>query len=265
MKPLIHAELRRLLATRMWLGTLLAAALLGGGLVGLLALVGPENFDPPMPGLHTEAGVRAVLGFLGYTAFIPAAIGTLAVTSEYRHRTINFTFLYSPGRWRVLAAKLVVYGFAGMIYGLVLSVTAAVSLFGAAAARGLSLGLPAGTIVELLARLAVAMVAYTVLGVGMGALIRHQIPALFVVVGYLYGAELLLIMIPGVRELYPWLPGGATAALTDFTAVADAMAQQLSSEPVRLLSPLAGALVLLGYTALASGVALVKPLRRDVA
>ncbi|MEU6711485.1 ABC transporter permease [Nonomuraea sp. NPDC046802] len=264
MKPLIHAEFRRLLATRLWLGTLLVAALFGGGLIGLLALVGPENFDPPMPGLHTEAGVRAVLGFLGFTAFVPAAVGSLAVTSEYRHRTINFTFLYAPDRWRVLAAKLITYGFAGMIYGLVLSGTAAVSLFGAAAARGISLGLPAATIVELLGRLAVAMVAYTVLGVGMGALIRHQIAALCVVIGYLYGAELLLIMIPGVRDLYPLLPGGATAALTDFTAVADALAQQLSSEPVQLLSPLAGALVLLGYTALASTAALLHPMRRDI-
>ncbi|MER6946006.1 ABC transporter permease [Nonomuraea sp. NPDC000554] len=264
MRPLIHAEFRRLLATRMWLGTLLVAALLGGGLIGLLAIVGPENFQPPMPGLHTEAGVRAVLGFLGFTAFIPAAIGTLAVTSEYRHRTINFTFLFAPDRWRVLAAKLITYGLAGMVYGLVLSGSAAVALFGAAATRGVSLGLPAGTIVELLARLAVAMVTYMVLGVGMGALIRHQVAALGVVIGYLYGGELLLVMIPGVRNLYPWLPGGATAGLTDFTAVSDALAQQLSSEPVRLLPPVAGALVLLGYTALAIAVALVKPMRRDV-
>ncbi|GII60899.1 ABC transporter permease [Sphaerisporangium krabiense] len=264
MTPLIRAEVRRLLATRMWLGALLAAALLGGGLIGLLAVVGPENFQPPMPGLHTEAGVRAVLGFLGFTAFVPAALGTLAVTSEYRHRTVNFTFLFVPGRWRVLAAKLVTYGLAGMVYGLVLSGTAALALFGAAAARGVDLGLPAGTIGGLLARLAVAMVAYTVLGVGMGALIRHQVAALCVVVGYLYGAELLLMTIPGVRHLYPWLPGGATSALTDFTAVADALSQQLASEPVRLLSPQAGALLLLGYTVLASAFALLKPMRRDV-
>ncbi|MFC4118002.1 ABC transporter permease [Nonomuraea zeae] len=265
MKPFIHAEFRRLLATRMWLGTLLVAALLGGGLIGVLGIAGPENFQPSMPGLHTEAGVRAVIGFLGFTAFVPAAIGTLAVTSEYRHRTVNFTFLFAPDRWRVLAAKLITYGVAGVVYGLVLSGTAAVALFGAAAARGVTLGLPAAAVVELLARLGVAMAAYTVLGVGLGALIRNQVAALCVVIGYLYGGELLLVMIPGVRELYPWLPGGATAALTDFTAVADALAQQLAGEPVQLLSPLAGALILLGYTALASAAALLKPLRRDVA
>ncbi|MFI7469322.1 ABC transporter permease [Nonomuraea sp. NPDC049646] len=265
MSGFVRAEFRRLLATRMWWGLPLTAVLLGGGLIGLLAVVGPENFEPPMPGLDTEAGVRAVLGFLGFTAFVPAAVGTLAVTSEYRHRTVNFTFLFAPDRWRVLVAKLVAYAVAGLAYGLVLAGAAGAALFGVAAARGAELGLPAGTIVALLARLGVAMAVYVVLGVGVGALIRNQVAALCVVIGYLYGGELALIMIPGVRELYPWLPGGATSALTDFTAVADALAAQLSSEPVRLLSPAAGALALLAYAALASAAAVLRPLRRDVA
>ncbi|GAA2079079.1 ABC transporter permease [Actinomadura alba] len=264
MRRLIKAEFRRLLATRMWLVTLLVAALLGGGLIGMMTIVGPENFDPPMPGLQTEAGVRSVLGMLGFTAFVPAAIGTLAVTSEYRYRTVNFTFLFAPHRWQVLTAKLVTYGVAGMLYGLVLTGTAAVAFFGAVAARGVSLGMPTGTVIELLARIAVAMVAYTVLGVGMGALIRNQTAALCVVIGYLYAGEMLLMMIPGINLVYPWLPGGATASLTDFTAVADAMSQQLSTDPVHLLSPVAGAMVLMGYTALASAAAVLRPMRRDI-
>ncbi|MEE3919207.1 hypothetical protein V2I01_15160 [Micromonospora sp. BRA006-A] len=72
---LLRAELRRVLATRMCTGLLLTAVALGGGLVGLMALVGPENFDPPMPGLHTEEGLRSILGILGFTAFVPAAAG----------------------------------------------------------------------------------------------------------------------------------------------------------------------------------------------
>ncbi|XVQ06731.1 ABC transporter permease [Spirillospora sp. CA-255316] len=264
MNGLIKAEFRRLLATRMWWGVLLVGGLLGGGLIGMLTLVGPENFDPPMPGLHTEQGVRAILGFLGYTALVPAAVGTLAVTSEYRHRTINFTFLFAPRRWQVLVAKLVAHGAAGALYGLVLTTTAAVAFFGAAAARGVTLGMPAASIIELLARIGLAMVAYTVLGIGMGALIRNQVAALAVVIGYLYAGEVLLMTIPGVRHLYPWLPGGAAAALTDFTAVADALSQQLSTDPVHLLSPVAGLLVLLGYTAVASAAAVLSPMRRDI-
>jgi ABC-type transport system involved in multi-copper enzyme maturation permease subunit len=264
MTVLIRAEFRRLLATRMWRWLLLAAVLVGGGLMGAMALVGPENFEPPMPGLETEAGIRSILGILGYTAFLPAAVGTLAVTSEYRHRTAAVTFLFAPRRWRVLAAKLATYGVAGLAYGLLLAGTAAAALFAVAAIRGLPLGLPAGTVLELLARIGLAMVVYLLIGVGVGALLRNQVAALSVVIGYLYLGEPLLMMIPGAGALYPVLPGGATAALTDFTYLADAMSQEVGSAAVQLLPPAAGALVLTGYALAACLIAVILPMRRDI-
>ncbi|MBE1537518.1 hypothetical protein [Actinomadura algeriensis] len=127
MNRLVEAEFRRLLATRARLWILLLGGLVGGGIVGLMAVVGPENFDPPMPGLHTAEGVRSVLGVLGYTAVVPAAVGTLAMASQYRHRTADVTFLFAPRRGRVLAAKLLVHGTAGAAYGFVLAGTAAVA------------------------------------------------------------------------------------------------------------------------------------------
>ncbi|GAA3222404.1 ABC transporter permease subunit [Dactylosporangium siamense] len=264
MRHLVKAEIRRLLATRVWTGLLLAATLLGGGLMGAMALVGPEHFDPPMPGLDTEAGVRSILGILGYTAFVPAAAGTLAVTSEYRHGTAAVTFLFAPRRWQVLAAKLATYGGAGLAFGLVLAGTAAAALFGVAAARGVPLGLPAGTVLGLLARIGLAMVGYLLIGVGVGALLRSQVTALCAVIGYLYLGEPLLMMIPGVNTLYPVLPGGAMAALTGFTYLADAVSQELGSTAVRLLPPAAGALLLTGYALAAAAIAVVLPMRRDV-
>ncbi|MER7276731.1 ABC transporter permease [Dactylosporangium sp. NPDC000244] len=264
MNRLIKAEFRRLFATRMWSGLLFAAVLLGGGLMGAMALVGPENFDPPVPGLDTETGIRSILGILGYTAFVPAAVGTVAVTSEYRHRTAAVTFLFAPRRWQVLAAKLATYGVAGLAYGLILAGTGAAALFTVAAARGVPLGLPTGTIVALLARIGLAMVVYLLIGIGVGALVRNQIAALAVVIGYLYMGETLLMMIPGVNRLYPVLPGGATASLTDFTYLADAMSQELGSSAVQLLPPAAGALLLLAYALAAASVAVVIPMRRDI-
>ncbi|GCB44684.1 ABC transporter permease [Streptomyces sp. NL15-2K] len=264
MKNLVKAEFRRLTATRLWLGALLAATVFGGGMVGLLTLAGPENFDPPLPALDTEEGARSVLGFLSYTVFIPAALGTMAVTAEYRHRTANFTFVFAPRRWQVLAAKLVTYGIAGMLYGLVVTGTAGLGFFGAAAARGVTLGMEPSEVLLLLLRLAVAMAVYTLLGVGMGALIRNQIVALAVVVGYLYMGEMILMAIPGVNALYPVLPGGATASLTGFTYVADALAEQTSTSPISLLSPVGGGLLLAGYALVAVCIALLVPMRRDV-
>lgn len=264
MRHLVKAEIRRLLATRVWTGLLLAAVLIGGGLTGVMALAGPENFDPPMPGLDTEAGIRSVLGILGFTAFVPAAAGALAVTSEYRHRTAAVTFLFAPRRGRVLAAKLATFSVAGLIYGLLLAGTAAAALFAVTAARGVPLGLPAGTVLGLLGRIGLAMLVYLLIGAGVGALLRDQVAALCVVIGYVYLGEPLLMSIPGVNTLYPVLPGGATAALTDFTYVADAVSRELGTDPVALLSPAAGALLLTGYALAAATIAVLLPMRRDI-
>ncbi|GEB52747.1 MULTISPECIES: ABC transporter permease [Streptomyces] len=264
MNHVIKAEFRRLTATRMWLWALVAAVGFGGGLVGLLTAVGPENFDPPMPALESQEGVRSLLGVLGFTVFVPAALGTLAVTSEYRHRTATFTFLFTPRRWQVLAGKLVTFTAGGMVYGLVLTGTAALGLFGAAAARGATVGMDTAEVLLLLLRLAVTMAVYTLLGVGLGALIRNQIVALAVVVGYLYMGELILLMIPGVNIVYPLLPGGATASLTSFTYIADALAEKMSTDAASLLSPVGGGLLLAGYALVAAVLAVLVPMRRDV-
>jgi ABC-2 type transport system permease protein len=260
---MIAGEVKRLLSTRIWLwGTL--AALASGGFVALLALVGPENFQPPLPPLRTEDGTRALLGMVVVTTIIPAMLGTTAITSEYRHQTITITYLFVPRRWAVLAAKLGVYAMAGLLYGLIAVTALGLGLVGAAAVHGTTLGLPVGTVVLLLLRISLAMAVYMVLGVAVGALLRNQIAAVLTVGIYLYVVETALLVVPGVHVVYPFLPGGATAGLTGFTYLADATAQQTGTV-THLLSAPVGALVLLAYVLVASAVAVAVPLRRDVA
>lgn len=264
MSRLVKAELRRLFATRIWQVGLLCAVVCGGGLVGLLTLLGPENFQPPMPGVDTETGVRTILGMVGFTVFVPGVLGTLAVPSEYRHRTVTYTFLFAPRRWHVLTAKLVTYAAAGLTYGVVLTGSAGAALYAGAAVHGLTPGPSTGTILELLSRLALTMAVYVLIGAGVGALVRNQVAALLVVVGYLYMGETLLSMIPWVNQLYPLLPGGATAALNGFTYVTDTMATELGTTSIGLLSPMGGGLLLAGYAVAAAALAVAVPMRRDV-
>lgn len=264
MIPLVKAELRRLLSTWLWLGALVTAIVAGGGLVGLLGLLGPQNLQPPMPGLDTAAGVRSVLGVLTFTVLMPTVFGTIAMTSEYRHGTIGLTFQFAPRRWTVLTAKLVAFAIGGTCYGLAAATSAGFALYGTTALRGVTVGLEPLTVIELLLRIAVTMAVYTVLGAGIGALLRNQVAALGVVVGYLYIGELAILAIPGVNIVYPYLPGGATAALNDFVYLTESMAQQTGNTISPLVSATAGALILAGYSALAAILAIAFPLRRDV-
>jgi ABC-2 type transport system permease protein len=126
------------------------------------------------------------------------------------------------------------------------------------------LGLPTGEIVVTLLRVAVTMTVYTVLGVAFGALLRNQVAALLVVVAYFYLGEFALLLIPGVNAVYAYLPGGASAALTGFTYLAEATANQTGGAAAELLSTPTAALVLLGYAVVAAAIAIAVPLRRDV-
>lgn len=261
----LHAELLRLSATRLPLWTLLCAVLCGGGLAVLLSLIGPESADPPMPGLDTAEGVGTVLGLGGLMLFVPVLLGTVAVTAECRHRTIGTSFLVEPHRERVLGAKLAAYALLGLGYGLVSSLVSGLAVVLGAALHGQRLGVPPGELAWILLQLALAAAVHMVLGVGIGALARHQLLAIGIVLGYFQLLEHLLMLIPGVSAVHPFLPGGAAAALTRFTYVADAVSAQTAVASSPLLPPLLGALVLLGYAALAAGAAVLLPLRRDLA
>lgn len=260
----VRSELIKLAALRLVLWTALLAAGCGVVLTGLLALIGPENATPPMPGLDTVEGVEIVLGLPSVLLFVPALIGTIAVTSEYRHRTIGATFLGEPRRGRVLGAKLAVYAIIGVMYGVISSAASGVALFAGAAARGVAIAVPTGQILTVLLQLVLASAVYMVLGVSIGALARNQLLAVGIVLGYFYLLEFVLMMIPGVNGVYHLLPGGATASLTGFSFLVDALAEQTSLGAANLATPMAGAGILLAYAGIAGLLAVLIPLRRDL-
>ncbi|HEY1104653.1 MAG TPA: ABC transporter permease, partial [Agromyces sp.] len=186
MIALVRGELAKLLATRLPVATLLVALGCGLGFTALLALAGPGNSTPPLPGIESAEGVGLVVGMGGLLLFVPALIGTIAVTGEYRHRTIGTTFLTVPRRGRVLVAKLLVFGGLGLAYGVVAGVGTAGALVASAAVRGVTLGVPAGALAVMLGQLVAAAAVYAVLGVAIGALARHQLLAVGIVLGYFY-------------------------------------------------------------------------------
>jgi hypothetical protein len=265
MNNLIRGEFVRWFSTRLPLWSVVLAIIFGGGITALLSLVGPENANPPMPAVDTAEGVGIVVGLNAVMLFVPALIGCVAITSEYRHRTIGTTFLAAPRRTRVLGAKLVVYGILGLGYGLASSLAASLALYAGAALRGAQIGAPLQEVATLLGQLTVTAAIYTLIGVAIGALARHQLISIGIVLGYFYFLEYLLMIVPGINTVYPYLPGGATASLTRFTFLADTIATETAITAPALLSPAVAALVLLGYAAAAATVAVIAPLQRDLA
>ncbi|GGR72074.1 hypothetical protein J2S40_003088 [Nocardioides luteus] len=260
----VRGETVRLTRTRLPLWTLLTAAGCGGVLTGIVGLTGPENATPPMPGLDTVEGVSAVLSLLGVTLFAPALIGTVAITGEYRHRTVATTFLAVPKRGVVLTAKLLVYGALGLAYGLVLALSAVIGIYAGTVVNGIEAGLGLTAILGTSVRYGIAAAIYMLLGVSIGAVARHQLLAIGITLGYFYLVDNLVMILPGINIAYPYLPGGATASLTGSTALLEMIAAETGLAGPVIQTPLLGALVLLLYVLAASALAAVVSLRRDV-
>jgi len=106
---------------------------------------------------------------------------------------------------------------------------------------------------RVLAGAGLALVIFTVMGVGIGALLRNQVGAIVGALVYLYVVEPIISSIPATAGAFKWLPGGATQAMT------------ASFDGPDILEPWQGGLVLLGYGLVAAVLGTFLAVRRDIA
>jgi ABC-type transport system involved in multi-copper enzyme maturation permease subunit len=186
-------------------------------------------------------------------ALFAALLGALSITSEHRHGTIRPTFLATPRRERVIAAKAAVSALAGLGVGLLAAaLTAGVEAAGLAA-RGVHIALDAGEYAQLLAGGALAGALFAAIGVGVGAVVRNQVPALVgLCVWLLFVEPLLLGDVPSAAKFAPEASAGA---------IAGAIQSQISDS---LVAPALGVLLLVVYAALAGAAGAIAITRRDV-
>jgi ABC-2 type transport system permease protein len=248
MSALLRAELFKQRSTR----TSLALA---AGMVGLVAFavlvhglgVGTDNADTASEQLTVVLGPGELLGVL-----FAGLLGAMSVTAEIRHGTIRPTFLVTPWRGRVITAKAVTSILIGAGFGLAASAVAAATATAALRARGIDVLLDGGDYALFLAGGAAAAALWAAIGVGVGAVVRNQVPALIgVCVWLLFVEALLLGDVANLSDVARFLPGAAAQGLA-------------GQDPGLLLAP-AMALVLLAlYAAAAVLVGSRTTSRRDV-
>ena len=116
MTALISTEWRKLLTTR---GPLAALA----GLLVLSVAVAVGGMGDIGSGTATEtedARELLVVGSGLFASLVLLVLGTLAATGEFQHRTAVTTYLITPRRGRVLAAKLIAHAIVGALVSAVL-------------------------------------------------------------------------------------------------------------------------------------------------
>jgi ABC-type transport system involved in multi-copper enzyme maturation permease subunit len=243
---LLRSELLKQRSTRTLLG--LFAAMLGLVLSAVLLhslLPARELTDR-----HTQLMVLGGGEFLG--ALFAALLGAMSMTAEIRHGTIRPTFLFSPRRDRVVAAKISVSVVIGAGFGLAAGGAAVAAGTAALRARGIELQLDGRDYVLLVAGSAGAAALWAAIGVGVGALVRHQVPALVGICAWLLFVEGLLAGdLVGLGDVGRFLPGSAASAIS-------------GQDPGTLLAPAVGLALLLAYAAVAALAGALATSRRDV-
>jgi ABC-2 type transport system permease protein len=250
MTRLVRAEFAKLRTTRLVYGVAAAMAAFGVLTVVANATSAGQQGNPP---LSADSFPMLVAAPVRHTLLAGAALllGILGMTGEFRHHTITQTFLITPHRGRVVAAKLVAYPLAAIVLALAtLAVTAAVAT-GWLAAKGITPSLLDARLGRVVGVALLGAGLCGLVGVGVAALVRNQVAALVGTVVWVAVVEGLLMSLLNVPSLGKWLPSAAAKA-----AITNPGGAQLSR--------LAGTLLLAGYGLALALVGTRLVVRRDI-
>jgi ABC-type transport system involved in multi-copper enzyme maturation permease subunit len=268
MTAAVRAELRKFFTTRLWWGMAIAMFVLGAAFAVLFGFLLTMEADPgTSPGQGPPTGTPLQVANSVYTSglsvgyLLTLTIGVLQIGAEYRHKTITSTFLATPRRGRVMAAKVLALLGIGALYGIV-------SLVGSVAAGAVVLNargfdpFPAAEVLRTLALGLLVLGLWALIGLGAGILIPNQVAALLIAVGVAWIVEPLAGFALGFWDwgrdnIVPYLPSAATNAMVNGV-------QQGGDNASQPLSWWAGALVLAAYAAVLAGFGSWRTVRSDI-
>ncbi len=243
MMPQIRAELLKVRSTRTTIGLLIgmiALIVLFTVLTGLLShsygLAGKEN-QRQLLSLGSLAGVFSALA------------GALLVTSEYRYGTIRPTILFNPARSSVLTAKIVAGALAGIAFGIVGEALGWAIGVVILEARGITIALSSSDVLLLVLGGLAGVALWGAIGAAIGTIVRNQVGAIITLLAWGFVVDSLLFgLVPSVGRFTP-------------TRAADAM---MGLKTDHLLSPGAGAVVLVAWAAVLAIIGIVLTAQRDI-
>jgi ABC-2 type transport system permease protein len=275
-RAVLRAEIRKTTSVKLWwvlVVPVVLLSLLTSQFGSLLSLI--------LPTATEESPVRLMVGVasaMSVVSILAAMFGTLTMTGEFRHRTATNAYL-TGARVQVLGAKVVVAAVVGALYGLVMAVLG--PLLGGAALGQQTLPGPGELVLLGLAGVMVCAL-WGVIGVAIGTLVKNQVGAIAIAVGYLILGENVISVVLGlgdsstsdptwVSRLSSFLPGNAGDLALYQPALAGAGDESSVRQGLELLAgataPPPGwvsALVLVAWTVAAVALAVVVGGRRDV-
>jgi ABC-2 type transport system permease protein len=275
---LLLAEIYKVLTTKMWWILLIPVVVItavigyaGAAIAGLPAVLEEIGTTAPAVALTLPVSMKQTTTFA-------VILGLIGGAGEFRHKTITTTYLTGSSRGAVLAAKTLTYAGLGLLYGVA---TFASCTLGALLSSGTDSFPSAMDTLMIGVAGSAGVLAWCILGVGIGTLISNQVVVLIVVLVYklfFEGLLSLMLRIPqlGLDDLARFLPSAGSTALQTGHGIA-AFARTFGDEEYGMreglealvgtagqLSWWTGGLLFAGYTALALAGGWLAARQRDI-
>ena len=209
MSRLVRVELLKIRTTRLTYGLLAT----GAGLTILFSILEASRAGAgkSVGPLNTASGLNAVITGGTFALLMAAVLGATVSSGEFRHCTATLTYLATPQRSRVLAAKTGAAARIGAGFGLVGYVIALGVGLIFVSAHGYQVAVGDATLVRYGAGHVVAAALLAAIGVALGSLIRSQ---LAVVIGVFVWTIVIESILGGLfNSVQPYLPYTAATTL----------------------------------------------------
>jgi ABC-2 type transport system permease protein len=212
-------------------------------------------------GVTTMAASMMTSGQL-FGVIFALLLGVVIVTSEFANQTAAVTFVTVPRRTTVIRAKVAAAACCGALFWLVGTALAAVATPPFLYTQHISTSLAGWTVARSVLLNLLALVAWAVFGLGLGAVLRSQMGAVVAAIVVYAGSFGSMLVFTALYNLFHqgWMLGAPVIAPAVASEVMTTSGRAFPYAPPAWV----GGAILIGYTValVAAGVALTK--RRDV-
>jgi ABC-2 type transport system permease protein len=165
-------------------------------------------------GVHDRAAFDPVgtsLGGLAFAQFAVGVLGVLAISSEYTTGTIRATFIATPRRGAVLAAKTTVVAATSLVTGQLICLAAFLTGQAILHQQHLGVSLTQPDALRVIACSGYYVLVITLFGLGLGAILRHTAAAIAALVSLTLILDGIVqgLPTPWNTTIHPYLLSGA--------------------------------------------------------
>jgi len=257
----IRIELLKLTTVRLTYGLMAVAA----ALTGIFSAIesGRAGTSDGVAPLSTYSGLSAIVTGGVWGLIFAAVLGVTVSSGEFQHQTATLTYLATPNRTRVLAAKAVAAAAGGAVFGLVVDVIATGVGLGFVAGHHYPVSIGAVTFARFAVGHLVGGALMGSLGAVLGSLIRSQLAA---VIGVFVWSIILESLLGGLfTSIRPYLPYTAATSLAGTALGAAGFGPSRTVSAGAPLPFAAATALLIALAVVLAAVAARTTVRRDIA